>query len=157
MNDQLQFHDLDPNDAAAVEEIAGWYSTEWHSPIERSRTRLANYPSADTLLHVVVRSNQQIIAAGGIWTEVNLFNTHPKYRNLRPWISALYTLPEFRQRGIAQDLLSHLESRAKVMGYQTIFLYTSTAESLYKRNGWTELERIIYKGEDTVIMEKSLI
>ena len=59
-------------------------------------------------------------------------------------------------KGFGTMLLNQIEHCAKERGLTKIYLYTFTAESLYRRCGWKELDRVMYKDHDTVIMEKML-
>ena len=43
---------------------------------------------------------------------------------------------------------------AQKRGYQKIYLFTHSAESLYIRKGWNEIERHQIEGKNIVIMEK---
>lgn len=56
-------------------------------------------------------------------------------QDLYPWLSALYVLPEYRNRGIGRRLQEHLVSYAKELGYENIYLYTDI-ENYYEKNGW---------------------
>ena len=45
-------------------------------------------------------------------------------QDLYPWLSALYVLPEYRNRGIGRQLQEHLVAYARESGYKNIYLYT---------------------------------
>jgi hypothetical protein len=53
-------------------------------------------------------------------------------------------------------LCSRIEQQARAQNNRKIYLYTFTAEQMYRKLDWTELDRVIYKGHDTVIMYKDL-
>jgi hypothetical protein len=42
------------------------------------------------------------------------------------------------------------------MGLEKIYLFTHTSESLYRRLGWQQLERLALGGKDIVVMEKDI-
>ena len=55
--------------------------------------------------------------------------------NLQAYVDWIYVLKEFRHQGIAQLLLSHMESYIKSMGIYEYFLFTaenSEAQSFYR-------------------------
>jgi predicted GNAT family acetyltransferase len=68
----------------------------------------------------------------------------------------VYTLPEYRGRGYGAMLCEEIQGRSKELGTKQLYLFTHTAESLYKRLGWEELERIALKGKDIAVMKKEL-
>ena len=147
---------LDANDKVLINKIASWYFNEWDTPVEKTVNRLANYPDDDVLVLLVLYIDGKAIGSGGICTNVNLLTTHERFRQYTPWVALLYTEEKYRGLGYGKMLMDQLEHHAKEIGLSKIYLYTSTAESLYKRCGWTEIERIIYKGQDTVVMEKEI-
>ena len=50
----------------------------------------------------------------------------------------------------------HVETHAQAMGIEKIYLFTDTAEHLYRRLGWTELQRLPMGVRNIVVMEKKL-
>ena len=78
------------------------------------------------------------------------------HRDLSPWLSGLFVLPEYRHRGIAGALVRHCEASARALGVGRLYLYTTTAETLYGQLGWTALSRERYGSDDVVIMAKDL-
>ncbi len=66
----------------------------------------------------------------------------------------IYTSKGQRQKGLGSLLCKKIDEMAKAIGVKEMFLYTQTAESMYRKLGWSEMERIQYKGEDTVVMHK---
>lgn len=73
-----------------------------------------------------------------------------------PWLASVYVPPQHRQRGIASALVDAVEAAARRIGYDRLYLFTSSAAALYARKGWTALERRDYRGEHIQVMEKSL-
>lgn len=148
---------LDSTNKKLINKIANWYFNEWDTPIEKTVSRLLNQPNDDVLIHIVLFLNGEAIGSGGICTKVNLLSTHERFRQFNPWIALVYTEEKYRSRGFGKMLMDQLDNHAREIGLSKIYLYTATAESLYKRCGWTEIERIIYKGQDTVVMEKEIL
>lgn len=77
-------------------------------------------------------------------------------------IKRMYTLPEYRGKGIAKAILTELENWAKEEGYTTSILETGfmqvDAIGLYQKLGYTVIENFgQYKGvANSVCMEKEL-
>lgn len=155
-NPEISIEPLDPSDGELIETIAGWYDEEWNAPVEKTVRRLTRQPDEDTLFQLVVYVDDKAVATGGLCNEVNLYNVHERFKAFRPWVGLLYTEEAHRRRGYGTMLLEEIERRAREIGLDTIYLYTFTAESMYKRCGWTEMDRVPYKEHDTAVMQKSL-
>ncbi|MFH0977140.1 MAG: GNAT family N-acetyltransferase [Spirochaetota bacterium] len=71
-------------------------------------------------------------------------------KDLNPWLSSLFVLPEYRRRGIGSLLIEHLIHRAKHLKYHTLFLFTECEngflENYYAKKSWEFLEKA--KGND---------
>lgn len=156
MVSEIKIEKLDPSDEDLIQKIAQWYFDEWDTPIEKTVRRLSNQPSQDTLFQLVLSSNQKVVATGGLGNKVNIYKVHPKLKKFSPWIGLLYTQKEYRNKGFGSILLKEIERCAIEKDLKKIYLYTFTAESLYQRLGWKEIERAMYKDHDTAVMEKNL-
>lgn len=68
--------------------------------------------------------------------------------------------PDFQRRGIGQIVLSHLEERARELGYSTLCLDTTAgqtaARGLYRKNGYIECGRTRYKQFHVILYTKRL-
>jgi len=60
---------------------------------------------------------------------------------LTPWLAGLYVAPEFRGKGIGKLLVSACVAEAKRLGFDNLYLYTSTP-SFYEKIGWKIDSRI---------------
>lgn len=77
-------------------------------------------------------------------------------QDLFPWLSALYVIPTYRNKGIGKQLQSYLLSYTKSLGYEEIYLYTDL-ENYYEKFGWENIDRgITYSGEYDNIYKKWL-
>jgi GNAT superfamily N-acetyltransferase len=94
------------------------------------------------------------IATGGIYNHVSLLDKEPRFREHKHWLALVYTVPEFRGKGVGADLCGYIEQHAQTLGLEQIHLFTHTAERLYKRLGWQELERLRAGEKDIVVMQK---
>jgi GNAT superfamily N-acetyltransferase len=147
---------LGPQNLGAIRTIADWYCNEWDTPAEETVRQLADNPNGNTIFHAVLSVDGQPAATAGLCQVMNIHNVQPHLQRHGPWVARLYTAPAFRNRGFAQQLLAFIEQRAKASGFDKIYLYTYTAEFLYKKLGWTTFEQVPYKGHDTAVMAKNI-
>jgi len=66
-------------------------------------------------------------------------------KDLNPWLASLYVVPEFRKKGIAEQLMRAVMDGARSLGYKKLYLFLGPEEdtdlgSYYSRRGWTYLE-----------------
>lgn len=50
----------------------------------------------------------------------------------------------------------HAAPEARQPGFARYYLFTFTAESLYRRLAWQEMDRVDYHGHDAAVMYKDL-
>jgi GNAT superfamily N-acetyltransferase len=96
------------------------------------------------------------VATGGIYNHVGLLNREPKFNIYKHWLALVYTVPAFRNKVYGVSLCQFMEKYAAEINITHIHLFTHTAESLYKRIGWQEIERLELAGKYIVVMEKYL-
>ena len=73
-----------------------------------------------------------------------------------PWLASVYVPPEHRKKGIASALVRKVEEAARRIGFDRLYLFTSSAPALYAGLGWRMLEQRDYRGEHIQIMDKAL-
>lgn len=88
---------------------------------------------------------------------VGLLMEHPRFKQYKPWVALLFTDQEYRNKGYGAQMLKAIEKVALEQGYSKIYLFTSTAEQLYLKEGWEPMERVTYRLSDNVVMRKHLI
>ena len=156
MNPDIRISLLDPEDQRSIKTIAQWYFEEWATPVDKTVEKLRNLSNADSVFHLVLWVEDQIAATGGLSNVANLPEVQERFRKYKPWVALLYTHKDHRKKGYGGMLLNEIETRAKKHGLAKIYLYTFTAESLYRKRGWKVFDRVEYKGHDTAVMEKVL-
>ena len=129
--------------------VATWYKREWGT----SPSTTAKLVKA---FQILATENGTPVGTAGLYTETSLLRVYPQYRKYSPWLAMLYVAPEKRCRGIGTLLCNAIEEEARRRNHGTLYLYTFTAEPMYRKLGWNELERVDYKGHDTVIMSKDI-
>jgi GNAT superfamily N-acetyltransferase len=76
--------------------------------------------------------------------------------DLDPWLASLYVVPEFRGRGYAHDLIDAAIRHASAAGVKALHVFTESAEELFQRHGFTEVERTTMHGQPIVILKREL-
>lgn len=156
MEKLITIRPLDSGETEVIRQIAHWYEKEWGTPVDKTIRRLSNIPGKDVIFHLVLRINEEVVAAGGLWNDVNIFSFHEKLKKFKPWVASIYTLESHRNKGLGSLMLEHIESRAKDLGLEKIYLYTYTANDLYEKYGWKAKDSVVYRGQETAVMEKHL-
>lgn len=62
------------------------------------------------------------------------------HHHLTPWVSSVFVVPAFRNRGIASALTQRLASEPSRFGFSRLYLFTPRNESLYARLGWQTID-----------------
>jgi GNAT superfamily N-acetyltransferase len=72
--------------------------------------------------------------------------------DLDPWLGGLLVLPEWRNHGVGTILTQRAVDEAGRLNISRLYLWTPSAERLYRELGWQVLERTSYFGNDAVVM-----
>jgi GNAT superfamily N-acetyltransferase len=75
---------------------------------------------------------------------------------LTPWLGGLFVIPTRRRLGVASMLIDRALEEAKRLKLKQLYLWTVSAESLYRKLGWSEVERCEYCGQNIVIMQRDV-
>ena len=152
----ITFTLIDENDEASIQTIAGWYQQEWDISPLSTKQRLAGISVSGLPFHVLMEVDGLPIATGGVHFSVSLLTSHPRLSVHKYWLALVYTLPAFRNQGYGSMLCSKIESIANARGIECLHLFTHTAESLYKKLGWKQIDSIDKLEKQVVIMHKFL-
>lgn len=152
----IDFKRITPADTALIDLIADWYFEEWSIDKATTVERLKSFPNNGIPFQLVTTLNGSPIATGGVYHHVGLLEAIPRLKEFEPWLALVYTMPEYRGKGYGAMLCEEIQARTKTLGTKELYLFTHTAESLYKRLGWEQLERITLKGKDIAVMKKEL-
>jgi len=68
----------------------------------------------------------------------------------------VYTIPDNRKKGLGALICNYIQNHVKKLGIKEMYLFTDTAESLYERLGWYQLERLLLDARKIVVMKKIL-
>ena len=112
----------------------------------RSRANIDSLPLALVALH-------QNDVVGTASLKARDLEVRPE---LTPWLAGVFVLPDWRGKGIATQLIKRAMDEAKRLRLRDLYLWTPSAESLYRRLGWREVERLHYCNTDIVVMKLSM-
>ena len=87
---------------------------------------------SDSTTYVIARSAEILVGFGRMFTD------HATIA----YINNVAVHPDYQRQGIGTRLLRSLVAEAR--GVNSIFLYTSTADSLYRRLGFERFDRRLY-------------
>jgi GNAT superfamily N-acetyltransferase len=143
---------------ALVSMVASWHFGEWgHADPDGSESiwaeRLADRARPDGVPSYYVAFVDGT-PTGSVGLCESDMSTHLE---LSPWLSGLYVLPQYRQRGVGGLLVLHALDAARRSGARALFLHTAGAERLYVRLGWQCLAREFYEGEEVSVMSNRLV
>ncbi len=152
----IQYHIIKPEDNEHISLIADWYLAEWNIPVRTTIEKIKHLSAERSEFQLLITLNAVPIATGGLYDHVSLLDKEPRLKIFKHWLALVYTTPENRGKGIGALLCQYIQERAKGFGLEHIYLFTHTAEQLYSRLGWQQIERLEWKDKNIVVMEKRL-
>lgn len=75
------------------------------------------------------------------------------HQHLTPWLSSVFVVPAYRNRGIASALTQRIASEAGRFGFSRLYLFTPHNESLYANLGWQTIDSAQLEQVSAVVME----
>jgi len=151
---KIAFHLVQPNDLPTFELIAGWYLSEWKIPVDKTIENLQTITADHSQFQVLMTLDGVPIATGGVYNHVGLLDKEPRLKIYQNWLAKVYTIPDKRHQGYGALICNYIRDHSKKIGIDTMYLFTDTAEQLYKRLGWIEMERLNIGERNVVIMKK---
>lgn len=152
----IKYQIITPNDNEKIQLIADWYLTEWSIPIQTTIEKTKNLSTDNFEFQVLMTLDNKPIATGGLYNHVGLLDKEPRLKIYKNWLALVYTKPNNRGKGLGALICNHIQDLSKDLGLKEIYLFTHTAESLYRRLAWQQLERLALGGKDIVVMKKEL-
>jgi GNAT superfamily N-acetyltransferase len=156
MMTNITFQRVIPQDKQLIDLISEWYLQEWNISKDRTFQNLSNLLNGGVPFQIIMTIDGLPIATGGIYIHVGLLDREPRFRVYSPWLALVFTTPAYRNLGYGTLLCENIQNVSKELGLREIFLFTHTAEKLYKRLDWQELERISLNNNEIVVMKKTL-
>jgi GNAT superfamily N-acetyltransferase len=76
--------------------------------------------------------------------------------DLTPWLAGVFVEPAARGQGLIAHLISAVEAECRGMSIPTLWLYTRSAESVYRRAGWRNVETFALGAKSYALMRRDL-
>jgi GNAT superfamily N-acetyltransferase len=153
---EIKYQIIKPNDNENIELIADWYLSEWNIPVQTTIEKTKKLSADNFEFQVLMTLDNKPIATGGLYNHVGLLDREQRLNIYKNWLALVYTKPDIRGKGLGALICNNIQDHSKDLGLKDIYLFTHTAENLYKRLGWQQLERLALGGKDIVIMKKEL-
>jgi GNAT superfamily N-acetyltransferase len=140
---------------AYLSTVSAWVFGEWgeHMPgltLEGLTRIFGGHLNRDRIpLTLIAFLDGQPAGTASIY--VNDMETRP---DLSPWLAAVYVAPPYRKQGIGTELVKAVESAAQRLKIGRLYLFTPDQEHFYTRLGWSVLERLEYRHQTVVVMDK---
>jgi len=137
---------------------ARWAVEQWKRdfPYDTVDWYLDLYDAADsaTVLPVVhaALSNDEFVGTGSLIADDEL----PDAPEPGPWIAAVFVAEWARRQGIGEALIDSLTSRARELGFTTVYLYTEHGAPWYEKMGWTRLRVTQLSDHNVTVMSLQL-
>jgi GNAT superfamily N-acetyltransferase len=153
---EIKYQMIKPDDNENIELIADWYLSEWNIPPQTTIEKIKGFSDGNVEFQVLMTLENKPIATGGLYNHVGLLDRQPRLNVYKNWLALVYTKPDIRGKGFGALICNNIQDHSKDFGLKNIYLFTHTAENLYKRLGWQQLERVAVGGKDIVVMKKEL-
>jgi len=151
----IQYQQIKPDDNEHIALIADWYLSEWSIPVQTTIEKIKKLSVYNHGFQVLMTLNNMPVATGGLYNHVGLLDKVARLKIYKNWLALVYTKPEFRGKGLGALICNQVQDYSKDLGLKEIYLFTHTAENLYKRLAWQQLERLALGGKDIVVMKKN--
>jgi len=152
----IKYQLIKPEDNENIELIADWYLSEWNIPLQTTIDKIKKLSVDNYEFQVLMTLDDKPIATGGLYNHVGLLDKEPRFKIYENWLALVYTKPDIRGKGLGGLICNHIQDLSKNLRLKDIYLFTHTAENLYKRLGWQQLERLALGGKDIIVMKKEL-
>lgn len=152
----MKFQMIQPEDSEHIGVVADWYLKEWNLPIESTIGKISKLSAQNHEFQVLLTLDGNPVATGGLYNHVSLLDKKPRLKSYQNWLALVYTQPHHRGKGLGALLCNHIQAYAAELGLKEIYLFTHTAENLYKRLAWQPLERFTLGDKEIVVMKKEL-
>lgn len=152
----IKYQIIQPDDNENIELIADWYLNEWNIPTQTTIEKTKKLSVDNCEFQILMTLDNKPIATGGLYNHVGLLDREPRFKVYKNWLALVYTKPNIRGNGLGALICNHIQAHSKDLGLKDIYLFTHTAENLYKRLAWQQVERLALGGKDIVVMKKEL-
>lgn len=115
-----------------IPEAAAWFCQKWQVPEQAYLDSMAESLTPGTAVPrwYVLCHGEKLVAGIGV-----IENDFHDRKDLTPNVCAVFVEPEYRNRGIAGQMLDHVCREMNAEGIDTLYLLTDH-DSFYERYGW---------------------
>jgi GNAT superfamily N-acetyltransferase len=150
--------DFVKNNMEYIDSIADFMFHEWGhhrkgTTVERYYNYLSDKDNTDKIpLTLIAKSegNELLGFASLVISDMEI------NKNLSPWISGVFVLPEHRGKGYGKLLINSIEQLASDFGYDKLFLFTFDKENFYTDLSWKIIKNDFYLNSNVTVMIKDL-
>lgn len=125
-----------------IEPCAAWWHRQWGEgmgySLDGARAAIESLTKPEGRQEALMALVDGVPAASVFLVDSDL----ESHAHLAPWLAGLLVLPEFRRVGVGERLVAATVARGTTLGYESLYLYTSTRD-FYRRRGWTTYEEIV--------------
>jgi len=137
--------------------LAEWFYTEWghgDPPFTRKefQSQFRDRLNRDRIPLTMVAFLDGCPAATAS-LKIRELESFPQYAY---WLGGVYTLPEYRRRGIGSLVVKACAAQASQLWVGELYLYTRRSIELYARLGWRIIAQPCFQGREIVIMKLEL-
>jgi len=137
--------------------IAQWHQNEWQhiSPHLTTSLRIkkySQYANSATIPSCILALIDGQPAGSASLVECDM-ETHSHFH---PWLASVFVNEAHRHQGIATQLIEKCIENARLLGVETIYLFTPDQTSFYQKRGWKVIETFTYYNESVDIMAYSI-
>lgn len=144
------------DEPAAADLAAQWHDAEWGSlyPGTTAATWRANFARehSDGSLPFTLALFDGDRLAGSVSVT---FDDCPARPDLNPWLASFYVRPEDRGRGFGWLLLAEALRLAAKSRLRELYVFTETAEGLFRRHGFEPFAREVLEGHGILILRRT--
>ena len=152
----INYQIIKPGDDEEIALIATWYLKEWNIPTATTVAKIKKLSGDNNEFQVLMIVDNEPIATGGLYNHVAILDKEPGLKMYKNWLALVYTTPAQRGKGFGTLLCKEIQQQSAALGLKEIYLFTHTAESLYQRLGWQQVERLNLAGKEIIVMTKAL-
>jgi len=139
----------------AIPILAAWSHNEWgyfypERTLEDVEQAVAQRANTDRIPLALVAYDGDELVGSVCLKEHDMDNR----KELTPWLAGLYVKASRRGEGIGKQLVAAIESKAREIGVETLYLFTPESEGFYRNQGWCTMERLEYHGYPASLMSK---
>lgn len=151
----------------AIPMIARWHFDEWHAlfPYKnlqdfaddlRQSLQPGTIPQSWLLLADPAEHTEPAGSPLIVGTASLLAHDMTNNQQLSPWLANIYIHPDWRGRGLGQQIVRHVMTQARALGLTTLYLFTEDQQAFYEKLGWQLHHRELYEGEWVSVMTCAL-